>query len=140
MDRPLVNIKSNPPSHKAVCGFTILEVMVALAILSIALTGIYRLHGQTMVMSAKARFHSLAPMLAKAKLSDVQQQSYDELTAASGDYGSTHPGYEWSLRFEDVPSELFTESSYHLTRIDIDITQSEENHYHLRTYLFFLGK
>lgn len=129
-----------PPSQKAICGFTILEVMVALAILSIALTGIYRLHGQTMVMSAKARFHSLAPMLAQAKLSDVQQQSYEELTSASGDYDQTHPGYTWSLKFEDVSSELFTDSSYHLTRIDIDISQNEENHYHLRTYRFFLGK
>lgn len=118
-------------------GFTMLEVLVALAILSIALTGIYRLHGQTMIMSSKARFYSLAPMLAQARLAEIEHQDYKELTTASGDYGETYPGYKWSLQLEDIPAELFTENYYHLTRIDIDISQNEENHYQLRTYRFF---
>ena len=126
--------------QKGISGFTILEVMVALAILSIALTGIYRLHGQTMLMSASARFHSLAPMLALAKLSDVEHQAYEELASSSGEFGKTHPGYKWSLQFEDVSTELLTERYYHLTRIDIDISQNEENRYHLRTYRFFVEK
>jgi general secretion pathway protein I len=137
MDRPLI-VKQNkafgPIGFK---GFTILEVMVALAVLSIALTGIYRLHGQTMVMSGNARFYTLAPMLAQAKLSEIEHQDYSALATSSGEYGEEYPGYQWALQFEDVPTDLFTEKYYHLTRIDIDISQNEENHYNLRTYRFF---
>jgi len=119
-------------------GFTILEVMVALAILSIALTAIYRLQGQTMVVSATARFYDLAPMLAQAKLAEIEHQRFNELARSSGEFEDTYPGYKWSLQFEEVPAEWLTEKYYHLTQIDIDISQNEEKHYHLRTYRFFV--
>lgn len=138
MDRSIAPHNSSTQTHCGLKGFTIIEVMVALAILSIALTAIYRLHGQTMMMSAKARFYSLAPVLAQAKLTEIQNQDYNELTTGTGDYGQDYPGYRWSLQFEDMETELITEKKYHLTRIDIDISQDEENSYHLRTYRFFV--
>jgi general secretion pathway protein I len=138
MDRSLTLHPIDVQSRRSVKGFTIIEVMVALAILSIALTAIYRLQGQTMMMSAKSRFYSLAPMLAQTKLAEVEHQPHRELSEASGDFGEAYPGYNWALHFEDITTELLTEKYYHLTRIDIDIAQNEENRYHLRTYRFFV--
>jgi general secretion pathway protein I len=118
-------------------GLTLLEVLVAMAVLTIALTSIYKLHGQTMVMSGKARFLTLAPQLAQAKLSEIEGQPFEDIGDGSGDFGEDHPNYQWKLSIEDIPTELFTEDKYHLVRINIDITQSDENSFQMQTYRFY---
>lgn len=118
-------------------GFTLLEVLVAMAVLTISLTSIYKLHGQTMVMSAKARFLTLAPQLAQAKLSEIEWQGFEDIGDSSGDFGKDHPNYQWKLSVEDIPTELFTEDKYHLVRININITQNDDDRYQLQTYRFF---
>ena len=119
-------------------GFTIMEVMVALAILSIALTGIFRLHGQTMMVSSTARFYNIAPTLAQAKLSEIERKDYNTIGNATGDFGDNYPGYQWSIQIEDVQTDLATEDYYHLAQINIDISRNEKNIYQLRTYRFFV--
>jgi general secretion pathway protein I len=110
--------------------------MVALAVLAIALTSIFKLQGQTVLMSAKARFLVIAPQLAQAKLADLEGQSFSDLGDGSGDFGSDFPNYQWSVSIEDIPTELITEDAYHLVHININITHDEENRYQLRTYRF----
>ncbi len=138
MGRFLTNKKSITTAGCGCAGFTLIEVMVALAILSIALTGIFRLHSQTMMVSGTARFYSLAPTLAQAKLSEIERQAFNALSSATGEYGEAYPGYKWSIQIEEIPTALFTEKYYHLTQIDIDIAQDEKNQYRLRTYRFFV--
>lgn len=118
-------------------GFTLMEVMVALAILAIALTSIYRLHSQTLTMSYQARFYNQAPLLAEAKLSEMERQGIKDSADNSGDFGERFPNYSWKTRIEEVSSDLIKESRYHLVRIDITVTQNEENTYTLRTYRFY---
>jgi general secretion pathway protein I len=118
-------------------GFTLMEVMVALAILAIALTSIYRLHSQTLTMSYQARFYSQAPLLAEAKLAEVERQGIKESTDNSGDFGESYPNYTWAVTIEEVSSDLIKESRYHLVRIEVTISQNEENTYTLRTYRFY---
>lgn len=119
-------------------GFTLLEVMVALAILSIALTSIYRLHGQTMDMSARARFYNQAPLLAQAKLSEIERQGIKNAADGSGDFGEAHPGYAWSVSVEEMPSDLLKANEYHLVRIGIRISLGSEDDFQLRTYRFYV--
>ncbi len=132
---------SNPhgcTSADAPRGFTLLEVMVALAILSIALTSIYRLHSQTLTMSARARFYSQAPLLAQQKLSEIERQGVKDSQSGSGDFGQDYPHYTWSVQIEDVQSEtLLKDRKYHLARIDVSVAQSEDETYHLRTFRFY---
>ena len=117
-------------------GFTLLEVLVAMAVLTIALTSIYKLHGQTMVMSGKARFLTLAPQLAQVKLAEIEGQPFQDIGDGSGDFGEDHPNYQWKLSIEDIPTELITEDVYHLVHININITHNDGNSYQLRTYRF----
>ena len=119
-------------------GFTLLEVMVALAVLSIALTSVYRLQGQTMLMSGRARFYSLAPQLAKEKLAQTERLDYKDIVSSSGDFGTDFPSYTWSIAIEDLPSDLIASEKYHLVRIDITVTYNEENDFQLRTYRFYV--
>ena len=138
MDRILKYVNGLIRTQTSARGFTLLEVMVALAVLATTLTVIYQLHGQTMMISSSARFYNLAPMLAKSKLSEFEQNVYKDLADSSGDFGEAYPGYKWSVQVEDVESDLLTAEQYHLTRLDVLVSQNEENTYALRTYRFYV--
>ena len=56
-------------------GFTLLEVMVALAILAIVIGSIMRLQSQTLSLQYVAKFEIHAPFLAQGKLSEVIQSN-----------------------------------------------------------------
>lgn len=114
-----------------------MEVLVALAVLAIALTSIYRLQGQTFLMSASSRFYSQAPQLARMKLAAVEIQNFKDINGGSGDFGEDYPGYTWSLSVEDLPSDLITSQKYHLARIEITVSNDDDNAYTLRTYRFY---
>ncbi|MGD9187427.1 MAG: prepilin-type N-terminal cleavage/methylation domain-containing protein [Desulfobacteraceae bacterium] len=142
MDRLIADRAQNSDHATGPGGFTLLEVMVALAVLATTLTVIYQLHGQTMMISSNARFYNLAPMLAQAKLSEVELSTYKELTESSGDFGEDYPGFQWSVRIEDAASDMLEDlleaKPYHFTRIEIVVSNDDESTYNLRTYRFFV--
>ena len=138
MDRILTHSKGRITTESGPRGFTLLEVMVALAVLATTLAVIYQLHGHTMMISSSARFYNLAPMLARSKLSELEQSVYKELADSSGDFGEDYPGYNWSIQIEDVESDLLTAKQYHMARFDVQVSQNEENSYTLRTYRFYV--
>ena len=117
-------------------GFTIIEVVVALAIITIALTSVYRMQSQTFRMSADARFYTIAPMLAESKLAEIESQGIENATDGSGDFNDDYPGFSWSVSMEDLQSDLLKEKKQHLTRINVTISQDETLTYELRTYRF----
>ena len=85
-------------------GFTLLEVMVAVAILGIAMTTIH--HGQAQSLRAQARSQNvtLATMKAMEKMDEVLTVGRFELPAVgSSEEGVFDPPYEflhWTLRVE----------------------------------------
>ncbi len=113
-----------------------IEVLVALAILTIALTSVYRLQSITFGMSADARFYNLAPKLAQERLAALEGEGLKNASDASGDFGQSYPGYGWTVRIEEVESDLLKSENQHFTRIDITIKQDDERSYDLRTYRF----
>jgi len=50
--------------------FTLLEVMVAMAIMAIVLVSVYRMHSQTLTMNTASRFYTQAPMLGQSTVGD----------------------------------------------------------------------
>ena len=61
-------------------GFTLLEVMAALAIIAIVLVSVYKLHAQTISMNQAARFYVTASLLAQSKISEFETKLPEELT------------------------------------------------------------
>ena len=118
-------------------GFTLLEVLVALAVLAIAMISIFKLQGQTIQMSAKARFLTVAPHLAQAKLAEVELQDIKEAGDDSGGFSGDHTDYNWAVTVEEIPTDLITGQNYHLVRINVNISQPDGNSYQLRTYRFY---
>ena len=138
MDRLLRHAAQRSVRATGPRGFTLLEVMVALAVLATTLTVIYQLHGQTMMISSNARFYNLAPMLAQAKLSELEQSAYKELAESSGDFDEDYPGFKWSVQIEDVTSDLLEEKKYHITRFEIVVSNDDGSTYNLRSYRFYV--
>jgi general secretion pathway protein I len=116
-------------------GFTLLEVMIAMAIMAIVLVSVYRLHSQTLSMTTANRFYTQAPLLAQSKMSQLEATSSDVVSGDSGDFGDKFPGYGWSVSTDEVSSEALGEAAENLKRIDVTVTLNEnEYEYTIRLY------
>ena len=134
MDRVLTQMS---PRNDRTRGFTLMEVLVALAVLAIALTSIYKMQGRTIMMSSKARFLTIAPLLARSKLAEIESSEFKDISNDSGVFGEAYPDYTWTLSVEALPTELITDDHYHLVRINVQISQGDEENFQLHTYRFF---
>ena len=130
----LISLSSKRRTRTA-CGFTLLEVMVAVSIIAIVFVSVFRLHTQTLAMSSSVRSYSMAPMLAQGKLAELEIRSPELLSDDSGDFGESFPGYSWEVGVSDVESEILEDTAKDLKRIDLTVT-FEGIIYRLRTYRF----
>lgn len=116
-------------------GFTLLEVMVAVAIMAIVLVAVYRLHAQTIAMSGAARFYTTAPFLAEEALAQVEFKAANELGGDSGEFGDAFAGFTWQATVETVESEYLGQVAEDLKRIDLTVVYEPEGlSYSVRTY------
>ncbi|GAB6909455.1 conserved hypothetical protein [Desulfosarcina cetonica] len=112
-----------PQAH----GFTLMEVMVALAVVAISLMAIYRMHGQTLFMDQRSRFDTVATLLARQKLAEIDTGTPDDLIDTEGDFGDDYPGYTWRIESENAVSDLLKEDGPVLKRIAITIAYGDED-------------
>ncbi len=123
--------------HLYKAGFTLLEIMVAISIIAIVFMSVFKMHAQTISMTASTRFYAIAPILAKNRLAEFLSQSPDELSDDSGDFGSGYAEYGWKIAVEDVESEDLGTDTGRLKRIDVIISvNNEKNTYRIRAYRF----
>ena len=116
-------------------GFTLLEVMVAMAVMAIVLVSVYRMYSQTLTMNTAARFYTQAPLLAQKKLVEVTTTSSQIFGSESGDFGDNFPGYSWQVSATEVSSELLGEVADDLKRIDVMVGYlNNQFSYRLTTY------
>ncbi len=116
-------------------GFTLLEVLIAMAIMAIVLISVYRLHSQTLSMTTANRFYTQAPLLAQSKMAQLEATSSESISGGSGDFGDNFPGYGWSVFTEAVSIEALGEAATDLNRIDVTVTLNEnEYEYTIRSY------
>jgi general secretion pathway protein I len=119
-------------------GFTLIEVLVAMAIIAIVVIAIFRLNSQTIDMTNATRFHTLAPLLAQSKLAEIESRTLEDATSDAGDFGETHPGFQWQVTMDPVLSEILGESVENLKKIDLAITYNDSGAiYKITLYRFF---
>ena len=118
-------------------GFTFLEIMVAIFIISLVLIAVYRLYTQTLSMNQRLHFNTHAPLLAQKKLAELTFLAGDDLMDNSGDFEDSFADYSWKATVDQVESEILGNIAERLKRIDISVSfNSAEMTYHLRTYRF----
>jgi general secretion pathway protein I len=91
-------------------GFTLLEIMIAVAIMAIAITAILNLHSQSLTMNMASNFHIQAPLLARKIITE----------------------WETAMAVKDSAFELngvlegFPEYSYEINELEPELPFSED--------------
>ena len=130
-------LKKTTGRKRLTSGFTLLEVMVAMAVMAIVLVSVYRMHSQTLTMNTAARFYTQAPLLAQKKMAEITTTSSGIFASDSGDFGEDFPGYSWQVSATDVFSELLGEVADDFKRIDVTVAYlNNQFSYRLTTYRF----
>ena len=128
-------LKKTTGRKRLTSGFTLLEVMVALAGMAIVLVSVYRMHSQTLTMNTAARFYTQAPLLAQKKMAEITTTSSGISASDSGDFGEDFPGYNWQVSATDVFSELLGEVADDFKRLDVTVAfLNNQFSYRLTTY------
>lgn len=106
---------------KNTAGFTLLEVMVSVAVIAVVLVSIIRLQGQTIGMNETIRFYTLAPMLAESRLAEIVLNPEAAEMSDAGDFGEDYPGYAWKVDVTDVDLDVFESPLVKMKQIDVAI-------------------
>lgn len=114
-------------------GFTLLEVMIAVALIAIALVTLLGSQSQSVFFANSAKFETMAALLAQSKMSEITIQAADSLSSDSGDFGEDYPGYAWEATVSDVSIEGLDAISDYLKQIDLAVTWGALS-YNLRLY------
>jgi general secretion pathway protein I len=118
--RNILNTDHAPKtSFRQAPGFTLLEVMVAIAIIAIVLVSIMRLQGQTIGMNESFRFYTQAPLLANARMGEVLLDPEGAGGSTSGDFGEAFPEYGWQVDREPLIIEVVEGDTIELEKIDV---------------------
>lgn len=84
-------------------GFTLLEVMVALAILATSFAAVLSLHSDSMDLVIGSRFQTRASQLAQYKMNEIGIAGIRNLSFKSGEFGDEAPEYVWEIETESTP-------------------------------------
>lgn len=95
-------------------GFTLLEVMVSLAILATAFAAALRLHSDSMGVLISTRIHTKAAELAQYKMTEIEMAGLKDFGLPSGDFDEVAPDYIWEVRVEDTPLEFWKMVTVHV--------------------------
>jgi general secretion pathway protein I len=116
-------------------GFTLLEVMIAVALIAIALTTLLGSQSQSVSFANSAKFETMAALLAQSKMSEVTMQKAGALTSDNGDFGEDYPGYAWAVDVSEIAIPGIDNISDYLKQIDLEVTWGVFS-YNLRLYQY----
>ena len=90
-------------------GFTLLEVLVAVAVLAVALVSLLGLHNRNLVLAARAERLGIGTLLAREMLTRTQLEGLSATRRTSGDfsewYPGQYPGFRWRRSVRPTPLE-----------------------------------
>lgn len=120
-------------------GFTFVEVLIALAVVSIALLALLRLHLLTIRIADQARVTSGAIFLAEQKIAETLALGYPKVGINSGTIADNPVALDWNVEVTDLRlPELGTAASAGLRKILVDVSWKQRlgrNHLQMTTYV-----
>ncbi|MDD5711407.1 MAG: prepilin-type N-terminal cleavage/methylation domain-containing protein [Smithellaceae bacterium] len=122
---------SPPESTIRTPGFTLMEVMIAMAVLAIALVAAFQLQSQSLSMTDNSRFLTTASLLAQAKMTEFETAPPLNLQSGKGDFGEDYPSFRWQAVVSDTQLASFK-------KIELTVTDDTraDNAYSLTMYRF----
>jgi len=117
-------------------GFTLLEVMIAMAIIAIALVAVFGSQSQSLSLANEAKFSTTAALLAQSKMAEIETLNPKDLVSGSGDFGEDFPDYHWDLYVSDIELAGAGEVSEHLKQMNLSLSYGEHGQYEYRLKLY----
>ena len=91
--------------RKSSGGFTLLEVLIAVAVLAVAFTAAFKAGTMTQDGLIAARGMDRACALAQAKLDEVEDAGPADWIVLDGDFGPEQAGFSWRLEIEPTRAD-----------------------------------
>ncbi|MGQ0794020.1 MAG: type IV pilus modification PilV family protein [Deltaproteobacteria bacterium] len=98
----MTNMSSSSIDRGRRGGFTLLEVLVALAILGLSLTVLLGAVNRNLALASKSRNLTVAEALAQKKITEIELEGYPEIREESGEFEES-PGFRWFLSINPLP-------------------------------------
>jgi general secretion pathway protein I len=117
-------------------GFTLLEVMVAVAIIAIGLTALLGSHSQSVSLASEAKFNTTATLLAQDKMAQLELEKFQDVANDSGDFGEEFPHYRWELQVSGIDLPGYQEISKNIRQIDLTLLWGDSGQYRYTLKLF----
>jgi general secretion pathway protein I len=119
-------------------GFTLLEVMIAIAIIAITLVAVFGSQSQSLSLANEAKFSTTAALLAQSKMAEIEAVNPEDLASDSGNFGEAFPNYHWKLTVRDISFVGAEEVLSYLKQIDLNCFYGEQSQYQydIRLYRF----
>lgn len=76
-------------------GFTLLEILVSMALIAIALLAVFRLQAQSLDLQSEARFATTAGFLAQQQLARISSRSDVRTGVSSGEFEPPFAGFQY---------------------------------------------
>jgi general secretion pathway protein I len=95
--------------HRKPFGFTLLEIVLAMAVLALALLALLTLRNRDVALQAHARHLVSATALAQHKLEELIVSAEARDAGQPGDVGERYPGYRWDWTIEPSPLDGWLE-------------------------------
>ena len=118
------------------CGFTLLEVMIATAIIAIALVAALGSQSQSVSLANEAKFTTTVAFLAQKKMAELEAEDVKDLSSDSGDFGEDFPGYHWESEVDAATLEGSEKISEHVKKIALTVYWAEGDGYRYRLSLY----
>jgi general secretion pathway protein I len=117
-------------------GFTLLEVMIATAIIAIALVAALGSQSQSVSLASEAKFATTVAFLAQKKMAELEAEDLEGLMSDSGDFGEDFPGYRWESEVDEATLEGSETISDHVKKIGLTVYWAEGDGYRYRLSLY----
>jgi general secretion pathway protein I len=116
-------------------GFTLLEVMIALAIIAVAFVALLGLRNRDIVMHDRARAVIEATALAQQRLSETLVGAFPDVGVSEGQFDEGHARYAWRQSVSPTPFDFARE-----VRVSVIWDPPQNEHVDLVSYAFQKGK
>lgn len=136
-----MSVSEISPGSPVQQGFTLLEVLVALAIIAIVIVSALRLQGQSVGMNEISRFYATAPFLAQKKIAEIRTEPQRYMGSESGTFDDAVQGLRWTTSLEPVEIAGDENSSLEMLSATVTIqSQTHKSRYVVQSYFHLQGK
>jgi len=114
-------------------GFTLLEVLIAVAILGTTLVAVLQLHASTVDMASRAQQLATGARLAKNQMVDILKDGTPAPGRQEGDFEPPDPPYHWTSRVEETPYSTDKAKVYEVS-VEVSWGEAPNERVRVRTY------